>query len=84
MDSCPNVTFTHVKGHQDDEKEVNELPLEAQLNVEADALAAEVDNNNISNAPIIEGTKVIVRSTYGTLTARYAKNIRQFINCRHI
>ena len=34
-------TIKHVKSHQDDDKPVEELPLSAQLNVEADAMATE-------------------------------------------
>ena len=33
------ATFVHVKGHQDSTSAVDKLPLEAQLNVEADQLA---------------------------------------------
>ena len=32
-------SFNHVKGHQDEDRDFNELSLPAQLNVEADCLA---------------------------------------------
>ena len=39
LNQLPNYEIHHVKGHQDDNEQVTELPLPAQLNVEADHLA---------------------------------------------
>ena len=39
LNQLPSYELHHVKGHQDDNEQVTELPLPAQLNVEADHLA---------------------------------------------
>jgi hypothetical protein len=46
--------FTHVKGHQDRTKSLQELPREAQLNVEADRLANTAMSHwvNLPNVPV--------------------------------
>ena len=46
----PNVTikFTHVKGHQDDEKECKDLDRLSQLNVLADEIAGDMMKSQIS------------------------------------
>lgn len=39
LGKIPNRSYQHVKGHQDTEKEADNLTIEAQLNVQADELA---------------------------------------------
>jgi hypothetical protein len=47
------LSFLHVKGHQDDHKRVRCLSLNAQLNVEVDAEAGEYQQTYPSQCPII-------------------------------
>ena len=42
LSTLPEYPFSHVHGHQDDDCSFDELPLPAQLNVEADHLAGQV------------------------------------------
>ena len=44
-----NAKFEHVKGHQDDKLEYHQLPLNAQLNIDDDALAGlfQKDHGNV-------------------------------------
>jgi hypothetical protein len=42
----PGVDLTYVKGHQDDKKANDRLPLMAQLNVDADRLAGEYNREH--------------------------------------
>ena len=44
-------SFSHVYGHQDNNTEFDKLPLDAQLNVEADALAEDYYLDNIQSNP---------------------------------
>ena len=72
--------LTHVLGHQDRTKKYEELPLEAQLNVDADGLAGSycyASDESATIVPLIEGTFVLVHSTFGTFTSRYKQNIRK-------
>jgi hypothetical protein len=45
--------FKWVKGHQDNNTKYKELPLEAQLNIDADALAGEYQDENGNFKPIV-------------------------------
>jgi len=78
------LTLTHVKGHQDDEKDTSELSLEAQLNVEADELAGKIENINSSYACMITGTQVALQSKHGTITSKVARTIRRFASRRKV
>ena len=53
-----NLSLNHVKGHQDNEKDISELLIEAQLNVTADKLAGKVENHDLSLASLISGSIV--------------------------
>ena len=44
-------SFSHVYGHQDNNTEFDKLPLDAQLNVEADALAEDYYSDKIQSNP---------------------------------
>lgn len=48
-----NATFKWVKGHQDKKKKKEELSLEAQLNIEADALAGEFQESYGKFRPLV-------------------------------
>ncbi|KAI2501044.1 hypothetical protein MHU86_13398 [Fragilaria crotonensis] len=45
------TTIEHIKGHQDDDKPVSQLPLLAQLNIEADHLASTHQRRHPEPAP---------------------------------
>ena len=72
------LSTKHVKGHQDDEKDVQELSLEARLNVELDKLAGEVSNDDGDFTYLISGTSVVLHSRHGIITSNYARNIHGF------
>jgi hypothetical protein len=46
-------TFDHVKGHQDDHHDYEDLSLEARLNVDADSLAGQFRRNDSSVRPLV-------------------------------
>jgi hypothetical protein len=48
-----NVTYKHVKGHQDDDSSYESLPFLAQLNVDADKYAGEYQTHHGSYRPLI-------------------------------
>ena len=55
----PHLTLLHVKGHQDDLSDQNDLPFPAQLNVQADLLATEFQQATAhvtDQGPMIPGT----------------------------
>ena len=70
----------HVKGHQDDQMAYNQLTLPAQLNVDADHLAAEYiykSHQDPRFVPLITGSTAILHSASGTINSRYRQNIRK-------
>ena len=71
--------LTHVLGHQDRETKYEDLPLEAQLNVNADKLAGSycyAPDESSTIVPLIEGSIVRLHATSGTITSRYKQNIQ--------
>ena len=44
--------FSHVYGHQDNDTDFEKLPLDAQLNVEADALAEDYYSDTVQSKPV--------------------------------
>jgi hypothetical protein len=52
--------FTHVKGHQDDKKAYHALPLDAQLNVDADH---EAGNFHWNHPPTVHSKVPITKTT---------------------
>jgi hypothetical protein len=72
-------SFSHVKGHQDDVTAYADLSLEAQLNVEADALAGEFQTKFPSAtllAPLLPSTDVSLTIVDATVTGHCPSRIR--------
>jgi hypothetical protein len=87
--------FTHVKGHQDDKKAHHALPLDAQLNVDADHEAGNFHWNYPptvrDKVPITATTRVHLHLNHRTITGHYRYHIRTaasqeafFQQCREI
>jgi len=75
-----NPTTHHVKGHQDDDKTYDELPLPAQLNIDADALAekyqSQYHTHDRSWVPRLNGTKAQLNfELHGTVTNKYKREV---------
>jgi exonuclease III len=73
-------SFSHVKGHQDDATAYADLSLEAQLNVEADALAGDFQTTFPSAtliAPLLSTTGVSLTIRDATVTGHYPSRIRE-------
>ena len=69
----------HVKGHQDRYAPFDTLSLPAQLNVEADTLAAEYvysDEVSHTHAPLITGSTATLRTPKGTIHSNYRSVLR--------
>jgi hypothetical protein len=76
----PGIKLQYVKGHQDRLSVVARLPLMAQLNVEADAMAARFQDNNGAERPFVwmtPRTHAHLHFANGTVTSRYAAAIRR-------
>lgn len=76
-----NPTTHHVKGHQDDDKSYDELPLPAQLNIDADALAekyqSQYHTHDCSWVPMLRGTKAQLNfDSKGTVTNKYNHEVQ--------
>jgi hypothetical protein len=72
--------FLHVKSHQDDATEVHLLPWEAQLNVQADALATDYLDNYADPSklvPFIPASHASLIIDGETITRRFATRLRQ-------
>jgi ribonuclease HI len=73
-------TITHVKGHQDDHTLYAALPLEAQLNVDADAAAGAFHTHaqykGSQAAPLLPTTKAQLYIGEHTITSQYRRAIR--------
>jgi hypothetical protein len=55
----PELSLSHVKGHQDKSTDPSELPFQSQLNIQADALATSfqaTSNHATAKGPLIPGT----------------------------
>ena len=72
--------FSHVKGHQDKNKPYQSLPLQAQLNVDADALATDFLQNNpdmdYSKALLMPHAGGLLHTARGTLTYKMKRALR--------
>lgn len=70
----------HVRRHQDDQKSYIELPLESQLNIDADKLAGiyiyQLEELKMF-VPLIKGRVVALHIDEGTTTSRFHRNIRK-------
>ena len=70
---------THVKGHQDKETAYELLPIEAQLNVDADAVATLYQTDHGATrfiVPMIAGNEAQLLINAKTVTYGYVKTIR--------
>ena len=74
-------TFTHVKGHQDEKMPYAQLPLSAQLNVDADQWASQFirDNPDIDyhQVYLLPHAGVQLQFPTGTLTSQYKRALRE-------
>ena len=80
MKQLPQVNLQYVKGHQDESTAVARLPLLAQLNVEADAIAGEFQDSYGSDRPFVmmmTHTKAQFTTRHGTVTRQYEATIRR-------
>ena len=71
--------IVHVKGHQDDHLPYDQLPLEAQLNVDADAAATEYQTLHGAHRPVvppITGNGAHLLLLGKTVTHHYVREIR--------
>lgn len=67
-------TLNHVKGHQDNKQRYEDLTLEAQLNVDANEIAAlyQYKTDESTNiVPMIQGSVVLLHLFNGTFTLRF-------------
>jgi hypothetical protein len=74
------LTCLHVKGHQDDDAPVAELPWEAQMNCHADACATDYLNNWSAPSkvvPFISASQASISLAGVTLTRNVARRLRQ-------
>ena len=75
----PGVSVVYVQGHQDNCQPYDELPLLAQLNVDADAQATkfqELHGHHHNMVLIAPNTRAQLHSLEGTITGRYDTTIR--------
>ena len=72
------ISFHHVKSHQDKHKDYDKLSLPAQLNIDADHMAEAflLDNpESIPTAPLIQGAGLHIHCPEGTITTRHKRKI---------
>ena len=79
LKEMPGLRLQHIKGHQDERCEFHRLPLLAQLNVEADALANKYQRDHGSFQPKVlftqwAGVHLVLPS--GTVTSNYESALR--------
>ena len=73
-------TLAHVEGHQDKHDQVVNLPLPAQLNVEADGLAGTFkynDSKDPTRVPLIAGNAVQLHTPKGTVSSKLKPALRR-------
>jgi hypothetical protein len=74
------ITCIHVKSHQDDDTEIQLLPWEAQMNVQADKLATDYHLDNYAEPskiiPFIPPSQASLTIKGETITRRYANRFR--------
>ena len=79
LQELPGVSLTYVKGHQDDRAPYERLPLVAQLNVDADRLAAQYHNDHGARRPfalMAPHTGAILVTDDRTLTSKFQEELR--------
>ena len=75
----PGVDLTYVKGHQDEKKAYDRLPLMAQLNVDADRLAGKYNQEHGASRPfslLAPNTGALLMTEEGTLTSKFEHELR--------
>ena len=73
------VDLVYVKGHQDDKKTYDRLPLMAQLNVDADRLAGKFNKDHGARCPLsflAPDSGAFLLTMDGTLTSNFAQELR--------
>ena len=74
-------SLTHVKGHQDKKTPYNDLPLRAQLNVDADRLADQyLETNpdlNCIRTSMFPTTRALIHTSTGTITYKLKRKLRE-------
>ena len=79
----PDIQLQHIKGHQDRERDYDRLPLLAQLNVDADAIANRYQKDYGSLRPdvlITQWAGVHLILATGTVTSHYKSAIRHHVS----
>jgi hypothetical protein len=79
LHDLPGIQLQHIKGHQDRERDFDRLPLLAQLNIDADALANRYQKEHGSFRPEVLMTRwagVHLILPTGTVTSHYESAIR--------
>ena len=79
LQEMPGVNLTYVKGHQDDRAPYERLSLMAQLNVDADRLAAKYHNAHGARRPFVlmaPHTGAMLVTDDGTLTSKFQEELR--------
>lgn len=80
------VPLTHVKAHQDRHKQLSDLSREAQLNVQADHLAAQVHTDQLITIPysVPEAVHATLFINDIPITSKYRENLRDAYNSQHL
>lgn len=79
LEQLPGLCLKYVKGHQDNKLPYAQLPLLARLNVDADALAGQFQNNHGQDRPIVLMTsraRILLHLIDGTVTSSHASTLR--------
>ena len=79
LKQLPGLTLKYIKAHQDDKIPYAQLPLNAQLNVDADNLADEFQDQHGCYRPTIlmmPHTRVLIHLSTGSITAHFARTLR--------
>ena len=75
------IKYQHIKAHQDDKEQYDNLSLPSQLNVDADHLAGQVPPiPGETPAPVFPTTRIHLHHTTGTVTARIRNSLYEFRN----
>jgi hypothetical protein len=75
----PGVRLEYVEAHQDKKTAYHDLPLLAQLNVDADTIAGQYHDLHFSQSPFVllsPNTRAHLILKEGTITSRYEEAIR--------
>ena len=83
-----NAKFEHVKGHQDDKLEYHELPLKAQLNIDADHLAGLFQRDHGKYLPkvqLIPSCPAVLHIRGVTITSNFRHQLqRAYVEPRYV